>query len=276
MVHFAAIYHPSGKAGRLLFDYPHAPGFFEPRFLCPSVHHFRRSHIPAARLTREFDLAGPFSLRDTVHVLRMGMNDPTTLLSRNQFAFAQHTPIGPVEVELTQPELGVAKITARCWGPGGEWIVERLPTMLGFDDDPTAFQPSGPLRRLHQKHIGMRMTQMPLVASQVTKVVLMQLVAWRDAQSSWCQLAKRLGLESPGPNGLRLPPRLTDIRSLAQFEMIECGIIPKLARTLKNVAAAERHLEHAAANGPEAFATCMHKIHGIGEWTTQYLSLIHI
>ena len=207
-----------------------------------------------------------------MHVLQMGKHDPSLRLSENRCVFTQHTPDGPVEVELTHSTNHDSPVIARCWGLGGEWILEHLPQILGFVDDPTQFQPTtARLRRLHQQHLGMRMTHLPLVAPQVVKVILMQLVSWRDAVGSWRRLLERWGAESPGPNNLRIPPSLADLRARQPFELIECGIIPKLIRTLKNVATVERHLEHAATLGPEEFKTRMLKTPGIGEWTTQYV-----
>ena len=227
--------------------------------------------IQPPTLDTELKVEGPFDLRDTSRVLQMGSNDPTMSLTRGRMVLARYTPAGPVTVEITQcPDSQPVTLQIQSWGAGSQWIRGFLPGLLGLDDDPRTFQPTGRLRRLHCRHIGMRLTRLPRAGTRVMQVVLMQLVSWRDAFGSWHRLVQRFGAPAPGPHDIRLPPPVSALRGIPRFQMIECGVIPKLARTLQNVAAHEGQLESAADTSATAFAECLRQIPGIGEWTTQY------
>nr|MCL7021313.1 hypothetical protein [Vibrio vulnificus] len=82
----------------------------------------------------------PYDLRRSLGVLRRGRYDPAFRADADGSLWrATRTPDGPATLRLRQGADGTVR--AVCWGPGAEWVLERLPELLGGADDPSAFVP---------------------------------------------------------------------------------------------------------------------------------------
>ena len=50
------------------------------------------------------------------------------------------TPTGPATL-CVQARPSAGDVLGRAWGPGAEWALDRMPALLGADDDPSGFEP---------------------------------------------------------------------------------------------------------------------------------------
>ncbi|CAN5184657.1 hypothetical protein BH24ACT10_BH24ACT10_11640 [soil metagenome] len=84
-------------------------------------------------------------------------HDPTVRLSAGRFARATLTPEGAAAVELTWAD-GAAHASAH--GDGADWLLQRLPRLLGCSDDVRGFAPTAqPLRDVWRHHRGDRIAR---------------------------------------------------------------------------------------------------------------------
>ena len=68
---------------------------------------------------------------------------------------ATSTPDGPATLHL---RLGSGSVDAEAWGPGAGWLLERVPDLIGVDDDLDTFDPPpGVVRDLHRRASGLRL-----------------------------------------------------------------------------------------------------------------------
>ena len=95
-----------------------------------------------AGLERTFRPGRPLQLGSVVNAFRRGGGDPTSWGDRvGTWVFAWRVPTGPVTLRLVdRPRLG--EVEAQALGEGAEWVLERLPHLLGEHDDvwPPALQ----------------------------------------------------------------------------------------------------------------------------------------
>src|SRR5205823_3250464 len=70
---------------------------------------------------------------------RRGPGDPAFRITRDGSVWrTSHTPDGPGTLRVL-PAGEVVR--AAAWGPGADWLLDGLPTLLGAQDDPAALQP---------------------------------------------------------------------------------------------------------------------------------------
>src|SRR5690349_1765257 len=85
----------------------------------------------AAR-TLELPLDRPMDLRTVLGPLARGSGDPTMRVAASAAIRASMTPDGPGTIDL---RASGAVLRATAWGPGGAFLLDRLPAALGIDDD---------------------------------------------------------------------------------------------------------------------------------------------
>ena len=198
----------------------------------------------------------------------MGKKDPAFRLTQRQAQFCLRTPQGPVSIQGTHVGDSLA---AECQGPGCEWVAPHLPSMFGLHDTPESFRPEGKLRDLVMRLPGLHLPRLPIVFYRLVQIVLQQLVSWTDAYSSWRRLVQEFGEDAPGRLGLRLPPAPETLRSLAYFDLVACGILPRQARLVLHLARNHSRIENSARRGEEHLARFLRQIPGIGDWTIAYI-----
>ncbi len=82
---------------------------------------------------RDWDAGRPVDLAATLGPLRRGTGDPAHLLdTAGVFWWACATPDGDGTLAV---RVRGSAVTGRAWGPGRDWLLERLPALLGADDD---------------------------------------------------------------------------------------------------------------------------------------------
>ncbi|MGA4803473.1 hypothetical protein [Streptomyces lavendulocolor] len=140
---------------------------------------------------------GPYDLNLTLKVLRRGGRDPAFRRQNGALWRAARAPQGPVALRITA-ESDV--VTGQASGPGADWALETLPTLLGAEDDPAAFTPRHRIvAQAARRHPGLRLARTGLVMEALVASVLEQKVATREAFAAWRRLLLRYGESAPGP-----------------------------------------------------------------------------
>lgn len=213
-------------------------------------------------LTRTFDPPGPLDLRRTLAAIgvkeRAGGSTWWTVA----------TGSGPATVALANVE-GVVQSTG--WGSGAEEAMERVPRLLGFDDDPASFDPRE-LRDLHLRSIGLRLGSTGEVFDSVVPAVLAQVVTSAEAKASHRRLVRAHGTPAPGPReDLLVPPSAEAIASLGYEDLHPLGIERKRAQTLLEAARRAKRLGEIMTMGRDDAYRRLLAVRGIGPWTAAWV-----
>jgi len=223
-------------------------------------------NTPDART--EWRPAEPVSVELALGPLQRAAGDPTQRRTPDGAWWrTARTPAGPGALRLTASR---GRIDAEAWGPGAQWLIDRVPALLGGADDPSGFEPKHPViaetaRRLPHLRLG----GLGLVFELVVPAVLEQRVTGREARRSWRELLRRFGEPAPGPAppGMRVLPDPAAWRRIPTWEWHRAGVDPGRARTIAAAAAAAHRLEESLSLPREERLRRLRAVPGIGEWT---------
>ncbi|MFE6223245.1 MULTISPECIES: DNA-3-methyladenine glycosylase [unclassified Streptomyces] len=201
--------------------------------------------------------------------LRRGPYDPTFRVTPDGSVWrASRTPQGPGTVRV---RVSGGEVTADTWGPGAAWLDERLPALLGAEDDPAAFVPRHKLvLAVHRRRPGLRLTRTGLVLESLIPSVLEQKVTTTEAYGSWRTLVRRYGEPAPGPvpDGLYVMPDARTWARIPSWEWHRANVDGKRAATVVRAAQVAPRLEEAALMEPAEARRRLELIPGIGPWTS--------
>jgi 3-methyladenine DNA glycosylase/8-oxoguanine DNA glycosylase len=208
----------------------------------------------------------PFDLVSTVGLLQRGGFDPTTrVFAKGELWRASMTPAGRAALAV-RTEAG--RLRARAWGPGAGWMLDAVPALLGFDDDPSGFDPpEGPIRDLHRRHRGLRLGRTGRVIEALVPSIIEQKVTGREAFRSFERLVRRYGEPAPGPLGLMIAPAPERIAAMPYWAFHPLGIERRRADTVRRAAARASRLEEITSMAIADAHTRLRAIVGIGRWT---------
>lgn len=168
-----------------------------------------------------------------------------------------------------------ATFDVRAWGPGGEWVLDRAPALLGAEDDPHGFHTDHPLvSRLHRRFPGLRISRSNAVFETLVPTVLEQKVTGFESRRAYRQLVLKLGEPAPGPSGLMLPPEPAAVAGTPYYELHVVGVERNRADTLRRVASRAHHLEQLLALPSAEAQRQLTLIRGVGPWTAAEVALI--
>jgi len=215
--------------------------------------------------TRQLRAPGPLDLQLTVGRLRSGRRDPCLRLTASTAWWTTRGPAGPATLAL---EVRRGDVTAEAWGRGADDVLARVPALLGFDDDPTAFAPRHPLvGDLHRRRPGMRLGGTGAVLEALIPAIVHQKVTGLEAGRSFGRLVRRFAEPAPGPAGMVLPPDPARLAETPYWSLHRCGIERRRAETIARVARHARRLERAATLPPADAAQLLQSVPGVGPWT---------
>lgn len=178
---------------------------------------------------------------------------------------ATRTPEGPATAHFWSEG---AELLVQAWGPGTEWIGERVGDLVGLRDVPGAFVAHHRvLRDLHRRHPGMRFGATRAVTEAAICAVLEQKVRGIDAARSYRQVVARCSEPAPGPAELMLPPDPAVMAQLGYYDFHPFGVEKRRATTLLRVCALAPKLEAAASASPAEATALLTLIPGVGAWT---------
>jgi 3-methyladenine DNA glycosylase/8-oxoguanine DNA glycosylase len=227
--------------------------------------------MSVAPLTRTWRPGRPVSLGSTLGIFRHGGGDPAYRRDPDGTIWrACRTPEGPGTLRIAaRPADG--EVDGEAWGPGGAWLLDGLPRLLGADDDPTGFEPRHELvRQAQRRHPGWRVPRSGLVLESLAAAAVEQLVTGQEAFRSWRLLLVRHGEAAPGPAGelgLRVPPSAAQWAAIPSWAWLRAGVDPKRSKVVIRAASVAGRLE-ATVGRPGADAErVLRALPGVGVWT---------
>lgn len=229
----------------------------------------RGSDTGAGAKERRWTADGPVDLGLTLGPLRRGPADPTFRATPDGSVWrASQTPAGPGTLRVAGhgPE-----VHAEAWGPGADWFLEQLPTLLGAGDDPAAFVPRHRLvHASHRRRPGLRLTRTGLVLESLIPVILEQKVTSDEAYRSWRRLVRQYGEPAPGPQeaGLYVMPTARTWAMIPSWDWHKAGVDAKRSDTIVRAARAANRMEEAAAMALPDAVRRLEAVPGIGPWTS--------
>lgn len=204
----------------------------------------------------------------TLSPLRRGPGDPCYQLVDGAIWRTSLMPSGRVTARITTS----APDTVECeaWGDGAAEFVERLPALLGVDDDASGFAPEEPtIAAAHRRVPHLRLGRTDHVIEALVPAVLEQRVAGKDAFRAWRLLVTKFGTSAPGPAParMRVPPPAGVWRRIPSWEFHLANVDPGRARTLVGCAQRAETLERLSSRAPEDARAALTSLPGVGDWT---------
>lgn len=230
-----------------------------------------RRPAPARAQERVWRPGWPVDVARVLGSLRRGGADPAyRLLPDGALWRVTRTPLGAATVRLVTRRAETT-VTATAWGPGAGWVLDRLPTLLGDDDDPAGFEPRHPVvHSSWRRHgAGIRTPRTGLVLESLVPSILEQKVTGAEARRSWARLLRRFGEPAPGPapEGMHVPPDAAVWRGVPSWEWHRAGVGPQRSRTIVTAAGVAGRLEQVVAMTHAAAEQRLTSVPGIGPWT---------
>ena len=212
----------------------------------------------------------PLDLLAVVAGLRHGRGDPAFAHDPDGTIWrGVRTPQGPATVCLRQVEGSAIRATA--WGPGAEWVLESVPTMLGEQDDATGFVAHHPqVAEAARRFSGWRVPRTGLVLEALVPSIIAQKVTGQEASSSYRTLVHRYGERAPGEGGARglwVAPSAGGWARIPSWEWLRAGVDGARSAAAVRAAGAAGRLEQCVELSRGQADRRLRAIPGIGVWT---------
>jgi len=221
-------------------------------------------------LVRDWRPSWPVSLGATLGGLARGRSDPSFRRTDDRALWrTMRTPEGPATQRLS---VAGDAVESSAWGPGARWATERLPQILGADDDVTTFDAS--LHPLVEKQwsrygSGMRTPSVGVVVEVLVAAILEQRVTGIEARSSWRWLLRAKGDPAPGPapEGMRVFPAPEVVARIPSWQWHRAGVEGARADTIMRAMAYAGRLQQCVELPLDEAHARMRALPGIGVWT---------
>ncbi|MFI0088472.1 DNA-3-methyladenine glycosylase family protein [Streptomyces bobili] len=215
---------------------------------------------------------GPLDLRLVLGPLRRGPADPTfRVLPDGSVWRASLTPGGPGTLRVCAVP-GTGAVRGEAWGPGADWLLERLPELLGACDDPDAFVPRHRLLAMtRHRRPGLRLLRTGLVLESLIPSILEQKVTTDEAYRAWRLLVRKFGEPAPGPAAggrLWVMPAARTWALIPSWEWHRAGVDNKRASTILRAVRVAARLEEAVRMPAAEAQARLELVPGIGPWTS--------
>ena len=220
-------------------------------------------------LSRDYRAPVPVNVPLTLSVHRHGGGDPAYATDAAGAVWRTSlTPDGPATLSVRSRD---AAVTARAWGPGATWLLERVPDWLGFHDDASGFAAHHPVvGQLVLRYPALRVGRTGRVFEALVPAILEQKVVGREAHRAWRFLLLKYGEAAPGPApaGMRVVPAPRAWAGIPSWDWHRAGVEGVRARTIINAAAVAARLEDALGLAPDEADRRLRSLPGIGVWTS--------
>jgi 3-methyladenine DNA glycosylase/8-oxoguanine DNA glycosylase len=207
---------------------------------------------------------------------RRGPGDPTFRRTPDGSVWRGiRTPEGTTTLRLqSEPEHGT--ITGEAWGSGAEWVLDRLPRMLGADDDPSGFEPlDKPIADAWRRYSHWRLGATDLVMESLVPALIAQKVTGQEAFAAFRAMVHRFGHRAPGPATepepavrLWVQPSPEELRVIPSWEWLRLPVDGARSRPIQYAARVAPSLERAGRETPEVFDRRVRTLPGVGVWTS--------
>ncbi|GAA1181664.1 DNA-3-methyladenine glycosylase 2 family protein [Ornithinimicrobium humiphilum] len=227
--------------------------------------------MPARSSRRAWRPAHQVDVGATWGTLRRGAGDPAWRVAGGSLWRGIRTPGGPTTLRLqSRPSEGV--VLAEAWGPGADWVVDRLPVMLGDEDGGArAFVPHHePVALAMRRFPGWRVPRTGLVMEALVPAIIEQKVTGQEAFSGWRRIVQRFGEAAPGPGaalGLRVPPDPATLAMVPSWEWLRAGVSPQRSDTVVRVCRLADRLQDLPELDLVAARRRLVSVPGVGVWT---------
>ena len=210
----------------------------------------------------------PCPVGSVLGVHRRGAGDPTyRVLADGSHARAIRTPEG-VATLVVAADSAAGEVRGQAWGPGAGWALDRLPRMLGADDDPTGFEPPAPLAAAWRRHRHWRLGATGLVMESLVPTIIEQKVTGQEAFAAFRRLVRRYGEPGPGPLDVWVQPDPETLRRVPSWEWLRLPVDGGRSRPLLAAARVADSLERAGATSYAEFDHRLRSLPGIGVWSS--------
>ena len=209
-------------------------------------------------------------------VHRRGPGDPAYRLVDGVHWRALRTPEGAATLAVHARAERGGDVEAQAWGPGADWALDRLPALLGAEDDVSGFEPGDGLLREAVRQFGVpRIGRSGLVFEALLPAILEQKVTGQEAFAGFRGLLNQYGEPAPGPEAaarrLRLQPSPETIRQVPSWAWLRLQVDHARSRAAVTAARVADALERTAAFGSDLSGDEIERrlcsLPGIGEWT---------
>ena len=227
--------------------------------------------------TRVVETTRPVDLAATLRLLAVGAKDPSMRITAHDGVWrATRTPKGPATLHLVDARepgaVGPTQlVAAEASGPGADWVLERVPALIGDTGDRPPFEPTAePVRRLHHRAPGLLFPRTDNVIEALAPTVLGQRVTALEALRSWRQLQRGFGRPAPGPPGLLLRPDPAKLARMNTTLLHAFGVEARRAMTLMTVCHHAVELDRLVDRDPDTdeLRRALETLPGVGPWTS--------
>jgi 3-methyladenine DNA glycosylase/8-oxoguanine DNA glycosylase len=203
---------------------------------------------------------------------RRGAGDPTFRTDPDGVIWrGLRTPEGVVTLRLESRRYD-GQVHAAVWGHGSDWVLDRLPAMLGAEDDPSGFEPRHPvIVEAYRRHPHWRVARSGLVMESLVPAIIEQKVTGQEAFAGFRMLVHRFGERAPGPGaerGLWVQPSPEQIRLVPSWEWLRMHVDPARSRALVRAAQVASSLERTVGLDAAEVDRRLCSLPGIGVWTS--------
>lgn len=222
----------------------------------------------SAGIARSVEMGVPASPRMTLSPQRRGSGDPCYQVVDGAIWKTSLLPSGSVTARITTS--AATTIDCEAWGDGAPEFLDRLPAMVGVDDDACGFAPEEPtIAAAHRRVPHLRLGRTGQVMEALVPAVLEQRVAGKDAFRAWRLLVTKFGSPAPGPapERMRVPPAADVWRRVPSWEFHLANVDPGRARTVVGCAHRADAVERLSGRAPEDARTALMSLPGVGIWT---------
>ena len=210
--------------------------------------------------------------RSTVYRPRHDLNLKVTLMwvktsqrRRGVGWWATETPEGSASVAFRA--VG-GEVLADAWGPGAEWAINRVPALLGGDDDPSGFRPLDPVVRELTSRLGVpRLGATGRWFEAMATAAVYQRVVSADARTAVARLGRLYGAEVPGGGPLPLFPGPETVLRVPDHGFHRAGVDRGRTRVIRVAAKHARRLEELHDRPPAEARQWLQRLPGMGPWT---------
>jgi 3-methyladenine DNA glycosylase/8-oxoguanine DNA glycosylase len=224
--------------------------------------------VPEAPVVAQtFAVPAAYDFDGTLRFTRFGPGDPTARRGPAWFVKAWRSPAGPVTLRLEQGSPGA--VTAAAWGAGAEWVLPRVPPLLGLHDSPPPVTMGPPLRRLARRFAGMRLARVPWPLDKLVGSILQQRVAFDDAVASWRALLRRHGVAAPGPAGVLSLPEPAALLRVPDHDWRAMGVDRSRQGAVREALRYAHRVHETVSMDLAAVRRRLGALRGVGPWTVE-------
>ncbi|MCY3642756.1 MAG: hypothetical protein OXG41_04170 [Acidimicrobiaceae bacterium] len=160
------------------------------------------------------------------------------------------------------------EVIADAWGPGAAWAIERLPALLGDDDDTSGFRPRDPVVSGLVSRMGVpRLGATGRWYEAMATAAIYQRVVSADARTAVTRMGRMHGADVPGGGPLPLFPCPEAVLRVPDHGFHRAGVDRARSRVIRVAAKHAERLE-ALHQRPAAEAReWLQRLPGVGPWT---------